>query len=362
MQVITPKQWFTLVATALSGLVVVVSVLAFGFGDGPVSRNADGASGTPKKFTGRLRPSQPPDVDIIAAPAPRPAVRPGPAPRFAFIPPEIGILNSPPGDIGSTADVLPAADPGTWAVDVRERPAPPQTARSEPASVQEPANRRRKPRPGHYTLGERLAEIAPGAKARLAERFGAAKVAWPPEEVALVAIKDERTLELHARSKSGKWIFIHRYKVLAASGRGGPKLSRGDRQVPEGIYRITYLNPNSRYHVSLRVNYPNQFDRKMASKDGRKDLGGDIMIHGKRTSAGCLAMGDPAAEELFVLVAEVGKEKTRLIIAPTDFRRSKPAADPNAPDWLSGLYTEVATAMADFKRPQSPSLLSLLGL
>jgi hypothetical protein len=38
-------------------------------------------------------------------------------------------------------------------------------------------------------------------------------------------------------------------------------------------------------------------------KDGRKNLGSNIMIHGKNCSVGCLAMGDEAAEELFVLAA-----------------------------------------------------------
>jgi murein L,D-transpeptidase YafK len=61
---------------------------------------------------------------------------------------------------------------------------------------------------------------------------------------------------------------IHRYPLLAASGVAGPKLRQGDKQVPEGVYGISFLNPNSRYDVSLRVNYPNAFDRQMAAKDG----------------------------------------------------------------------------------------------
>ena len=65
------------------------------------------------------------------------------------------------------------------------------------------------------------------------------------------------------------WKLIHRYSVLAASGVAGPKLRQGDKQVPEGVYGISFLNPSSRYDVSLRVNYPNAFDRQMAAKDGR---------------------------------------------------------------------------------------------
>jgi len=150
--------------------------------------------------------------------------------------------------------------------------------------------------------------------------------------------------------------------VLAASGASGPKLQRGDRQGPEGVYRISYLNPNSRYHVSLRVNYPNRFDRKMASPDGRRNLGGDIMIHGKNSSAGCLAMGDNAAEELFVLAAEVGLSRIRVIIAPTDLRTSEIPSKRDTPKWLPQLYREIAGAMTEFKAPPKPTLWSLLGL
>jgi murein L,D-transpeptidase YafK len=213
------------------------------------------------------------------------------------------------------------------------------------------------------SLDERLAEIAPAARKRLAAKFEAAKVSWPPAEVALVAIKDERMLELHARSASGEWQFVHRYPVLAASGTSGPKLRQGDKQVPEGVYGITLLNPNSKYHVSMRVDYPNAFDREMAAKDGRSALGGDIMIHGKNVSIGCLAVGDEASEELFTLAADTGLQKVKVVIAPTDFRKSGiPAAETGQPKWLPQLYTQVATAMTPFKAPPSNGLLSLLGL
>ncbi len=213
-----------------------------------------------------------------------------------------------------------------------------------------------------YSLAKRLAEISPGASPRIAKKFEAAEAAWPPSEIALVAVKDEKILELFGRPEGGEWKFIHRYPVLAASGRAGPKLRQGDKQVPEGVYRISFLNPNSRYHVSLRVNYPNAFDREMARADGRSNLGGDIMIHGKAVSVGCLAVGDEAAEELFVLAADVGMENIKLIIAPTDFRRrGVPEVAAGQPTWLPDLYTEVATAMAEFKSPPPMGLLSFFG-
>lgn len=211
-----------------------------------------------------------------------------------------------------------------------------------------------------YTLKTRLAEISPTASLRLAAKFEAAKAIWPPAEIVLIAIKDEKAVELHARQAGAGWKLIHRYRVMAASGSAGPKLRQGDRQVPEGVYGIALLNPNSAYHVSMRVNYPNAFDRQMAALEGRKDLGGDIMIHGKNLSAGCLAMGDEAIEELFVLAAQVGRSNVKLIISPTDFReKGVSALAPGQPQWLPKLYAEIATAMTEFKAPRSTGLLSL---
>jgi murein L,D-transpeptidase YafK len=120
---------------------------------------------------------------------------------------------------------------------------------------------------------------------------------------------------------SGQVVFIHSYSVLAASGHNGPKLREGDRQVPEGFYRITSLNPNSSYHLSIKLNYPNAFDQQHADEEGRDHLGGDIFIHGKAASIGCLAMGDPAIEELFVMVEKVGRSNVQVIIAPHDPRQ-----------------------------------------
>jgi hypothetical protein len=212
---------------------------------------------------------------------------------------------------------------------------------------------------GTYTLTERLREIGPTAQERLSAKFVSAKAPWRPAEIALVAIKDEKILELHAKPAGGSWTFIHRYPVLAASGITGPKLRRGDKQVPEGVYGISFLNPNSRYHVALRVNYPNAFDRRMGAKDGRKDLGGDIMIHGKAASVGCLAIGDEAAEEIFVLAAETGLQNIKLVIAPTDLRKNAmPEPQEGQPSWLPSLYTEIATAMSPYKAPPSAGLLS----
>lgn len=213
------------------------------------------------------------------------------------------------------------------------------------------------PRTNH-SLVERVAEIGPGAIARLEEKFSDAGVAWPPQRLAFLAFKEERVIEVQAQSAGGGWAPVYRYRVEAASGGSGPKLVQGDRQVPEGLYKIASLNPNSRYHVSLRVGYPNDFDRAMAKADGRKNLGGDIMIHGKNLSAGCLAVGDAGAEEFFVMAHAIGLDYVDVIIAPRDFRKPsvfssvKETVNFGGPSWLPTLYDTIKTALEPF--PEMP--------
>ena len=145
--------------------------------------------------------------------------------------------------------------------------------------------------------------------------------------------------------------FVRAYPILAASGGPGPKLKEGDRQVPEGVYAIESLNPNSLFHLSLRVNYPNSFDRRQAAREGRISLGGDIMIHGSNVSIGCLAMGDPAAEDLFVLAAETGLTNITVILSPVDFRKGKPV--PGAarlPVWTGALYSVIQAKLRELPR------------
>ncbi len=190
------------------------------------------------------------------------------------------------------------------------------------------------------TTAERLEQYGPAARTRLQPFFTAQKVAYPPARAVFVGLKQEKLLEVYAANSNQPPVFIRSYPVLAASGKPGPKLAEGDGQVPEGVYPIEFLNPNSQYHLSLRVGYPNQFDLDRAHEEHREDLGGDIMIHGGAASVGCLAVGDEAAEDLFVLAADTGIQNVTVVIAPVDFRN--PAAQTtfltNLPDWTPNLY------------------------
>lgn len=208
-------------------------------------------------------------------------------------------------------------------------------------------------RPARATVAGRLAEYGAAAEARLLPFFQGAGLRFPPARITLIGLKRERRLELWASaSGDGPQTFVRSYAILAASGGPGPKLREGDGQVPEGFYKVVLLNPNSRYHLSLRLGYPNAFDREKAAAENRTSLGGDIMIHGRAVSAGCLAMGDPAIEELFTLAARAGAANIAVILAPADFRAEPdfPAPD-SAPAWVADLYRRLAAALAEFPLP-----------
>lgn len=197
------------------------------------------------------------------------------------------------------------------------------------------------------SVADRLAQFAPRVDPLWEARCREAGLSFPPARVRLLGLKAEKRLEVHATDATGAtgpWKPVASYAVLAASGGPGPKLREGDGQVPEGLYRIVLLNPNSRFHVSLRVDYPSDDDRVHARADGREQLGGDIMVHGGQASIGCLAIGDPAIEEVFTLAARVGIGQVDILILPHDLRRDQTFPD-QVPGWMTARY-QVLLGMA----------------
>jgi len=178
----------------------------------------------------------------------------------------------------------------------------------------------------------------------------AAFPSYPPKRVTLIVIKQEKRLEVWSEGDGGVPRHVADYPVCAISGDYGPKLRRGDRQVPEGVYSILYLNPNSKYHLSMKLNYPNPFDRTMAESEGRTDLGGNIFIHGDCRSIGCIAMGDAAIEELYRLIRDTGPANALVIIAPWDLRKKYGnfVAVPGMPAWTPVLYENIRASMARY--------------
>jgi murein L,D-transpeptidase YafK len=118
------------------------------------------------------------------------------------------------------------------------------------------------------------------------------------DPVFLRAFKEEGELEVWVRHRqTGTFRHFRTWKVAAQSGTLGPKLAEGDGQVPEGFYFVppSRMKPDSIFHLAFNIGYPNEFDRQ------HDRTGSFIMIHGGSVSAGCLAMTDPAIEEIYTL-------------------------------------------------------------
>ena len=110
--------------------------------------------------------------------------------------------------------------------------------------------------------------------------------------------KEESALEVWKKQKAtGRYALLKEYEICAWSGVLGPKLKEGDRQAPEGFYTIrpAQMNPNSSYHLSFNIGFPNEYDRAF----GR--TGSDLMIHGACSSRGCYSMTDEQIQEIYTL-------------------------------------------------------------
>lgn len=149
---------------------------------------------------------------------------------------------------------------------------------------------------------------------RLEERL--AEAGFKIGDPLLVRIfKRESELELWMQDKSGRFRSFATYPICKWSGELGPKLRQGDRQAPEGFYTVArhQLNPNSRWHRSFNIGYPNSFDRS----HGR--TGDFIMVHGGCSSIGCFAVTDEAVDEIWRLVTaalKAGQERFQVQIYP----------------------------------------------
>jgi len=136
----------------------------------------------------------------------------------------------------------------------------------------------------------------------LIQRFAAAGLPYPVNSIFFRVHKMEREFELWARNDNdGSYRLVQIYPIFGASGHLGPKRREGDRQVPEGFYQIDRLNPKSEFHLSLRINYPNAADQKKSDPGAP---GSGIYVHGGQRSAGCLALGDDAIEEIYIVAQD----------------------------------------------------------
>lgn len=155
----------------------------------------------------------------------------------------------------------------------------------------------------------------------LMKQFQEKKLQWPAKYVYLRSFKYDSQLEVWVKNDPAeKYQLFKTYKVCALAGSLGPKRMQGDYQVPEGFYYINEFNPKSTYHLSLGLNYPNSSDRILGDS---LQPGGDIYIHGKCVTTGCIPIMDQQIEELYILAAHAktqGQDFIPVHIFPIDFK------------------------------------------
>ena len=123
----------------------------------------------------------------------------------------------------------------------------------------------------------------------------------------LIVNKEKRNIVLLKNRK-----VVDVYKISLGFEPIGTKVKRGDGKTPEGKYYITHKNPNSKFYLSLGINFPNQSDKKRALQRGLNP-GSDLFIHGlgKKNillhyffdwTEGCIAVTNKEIEEIYGLV------------------------------------------------------------
>ena len=130
----------------------------------------------------------------------------------------------------------------------------------------------------------------------LQKQFEEKNLQWPAKYVYIRSFKYDSQLEVWVKNDPKEPFKLFKtYKVCMQSGTMGPKRIEGDYQVPEGFYYINEFNPNSAYHLSLGLNYPNSSDRILS--DGQRP-GNNIYIHGNCVSTGCIPISDVPMDPL----------------------------------------------------------------
>ena len=137
-----------------------------------------------------------------------------------------------------------------------------------------------------------------------------------PEVTHVVVKKAERKMYLLHHDR-----VLEDYDFDLGFAPRGHKSEEGDGRTPEGTYLIDRRNPNSKFHLSIGISYPNAFDRAQAHARG-KSPGGDIFIHGQPNAfkgrngpdwtAGCIAVKDKEIEWIYAMV----KDGTPITIQP----------------------------------------------
>ena len=157
----------------------------------------------------------------------------------------------------------------------------------------------------------------------------------PSSPTLIRTYKKEAELEIWKMKSNGEYALLKAYPMCRWSGQLGPKKREGDMQVPEGFYTIApgQMNPNSHYYLAFNVGYPNAYDRAY----GR--TGGNVMVHGVCSSAGCFSMTDEQVADIYAIARDSfsgGQREIQLQSYPfhmTAENMAKFRLDPNIDFW-----------------------------
>lgn len=156
------------------------------------------------------------------------------------------------------------------------------------------------------------------------KQFREKNLRWPARYLYIRSFKYDSQLEVWVKNeRADAYKLFKTYKVCALAGTLGPKRIQGDYQVPEGFYHINEFNPNSNYHLSLGLNYPNLSDRLLSDS---LQPGGDIYIHGSCVTTGCIPITDQQMDELYILALYArnqGQDFIPVHIFPINFKNSR---------------------------------------
>lgn len=126
-----------------------------------------------------------------------------------------------------------------------------------------------------------------------------------PQVTKVIVFKNARYMHLMHGTQ-----VLKSYRIDLGFAPEGHKQVEGDGRTPEGIYYIDRRNPDSDFHLSLGISYPNDRDTARAQKLG-KSPGGDIFIHGQGNPIqrlvrdwtwGCIAVTNDEIEEIYAMV------------------------------------------------------------
>lgn len=170
--------------------------------------------------------------------------------------------------------------------------------------------------------GVQLASAAPTGTQLLPDEQALPYDLSATQAAQVMVYKSERRMDLiDARGRP-----LRSYQISLGKNPVGSKERQGDNKTPEGRYTIDWRNPQSAYHLSLRISYPSKADKWRANKQG-VNPGGDIFIHGapngqgwkkwkynksRDWTNGCIAVTDAEMREIWNLVPD----GTPIIIKP----------------------------------------------